>query len=117
MGAIKKRALNFSRYNYSSPPLAQLLPDKEFRHGVKVSTYLIIQGQVQEARTGRLVWARARKTQVSLALVVESDLERLTVPGPVISQRQDQDFGDTAALIQRGMKRRRWRLPVGLRWR
>lgn len=115
-GQIKKRALNFSRYNYSSPPLAQLIPDKEFRHAVRVSTYLVIQSQVQEARTGRLVWARARKTQVSLAFVVEDGMERSTVPGPVISQRQDQDFGDTAALTQRGMKRRRWRLPVGLRW-
>lgn len=116
--AINDRVIKLPKYKFTSPPMAQLMPGQEFRHGVKVNSYVVVRTERQEARTGPLVWAKAKDTCVELVVVAESGMHRFTSQdNPQVFHQVDRDFGDKSALVQRGGKRKRWLVPVALRWK
>lgn len=116
--ALKDRVVKLPKYKYTSPPLAELLPGQEIRHGVKVNSYVVVRTETQEARTGPLVWARTVKTCVELVVVAESGMHRfVSRDNPQVFHQVGRDFGDKSALEERGGKRKRWLVPVGLRWK
>lgn len=115
---IKDKVVELPKYKYMSPPLAQLLPGEEFRHVVQVKSYVVVRTEMQEARTGPLVWASAKDTCVQLVVVAESGMNRFTSQdNPQVYHEVGRDFGDKEALIERGSKRKRWLVPVALRWK
>jgi hypothetical protein len=115
---LEGQTIDLPKYQYKSPPLAELLADGKMSGRTRIVTYIVEQHRVREvcSASGLAVWARARDLQVSLMLVVESGGRRFTAEKmPEVYRKTDPEFNDPNKLTQMALKRQTW-LPVGLRW-